>query len=324
MQRLAVMLGDRYGVGPELVARLVSTLDLPEHVSGVAVGDPAVWAAAGGVVGAGELPVVETLGDARPGWAFLPRPTPIATSPMGRVSAEAGREVLAILSFLAEAALSGQIDGIVYAPLNKQAMKAAGHAAGDELEFLNEHLPGKGLTGEINILDRLWTSRVTSHVPLGKVAPLITRQRVDAGIDLLDLSLKRSGVPAPRLAVAALNPHAGEGGAFGMEEIEVLTPAIAAANSRGLNIAGPFPSDTVFPRALGGLFDGIVTMFHDQGQIALKLIGLGKGITLLAGLPVPVATAGHGTAYDIAGTGKARPDGLIAATRLVLQMMSET
>ena len=225
---------------------------------------------------------------------------------------------------LSEAAQAGEIDGIVYGPLNKQAMKAAGHAAGDELDFYNTHLTASGLTGEINILDNLWTSRVTSHVPLAKVADLITRERIGAAIDLLAGSLRRSGIGRPRLALAALNPHAGEGGAFGMEEIEVLSPAIEDAVARGLDVSGPYPSDTVFPRALNGQFDGIVTMFHDQGQIALKLIGLGRGITLLAGFPVPIATPGHGTAYDIAGTGTAKPDGLIAATRLVLSMMMGT
>lgn len=323
MLRLAVMLGDRYGVGPELVARLVSTLALPNTVAGVVVGDPAVWSAGRAIAGTRELPVAATLIDAPPGWSFLPVPAHFAVAPMGRLSADAGREVLDILDRLAGAAGRGEVGGIVYAPLNKQAMKAAGHAAGDELDFFSQRLPAEGLTGEINILDRLWTSRVTSHVPLGKVAALITPKRVGAGIDLLAGALKRSGLTSPRLAVAALNPHAGEGGAFGTEEIEVLGPAVAAARMRGLDIAGPFPSDTVFPRALAGAFDGVVTMFHDQGQIALKLIGLGKGITLLAGFPVPIATPGHGTAYDIAGSGTARPDGLVAATRLVLQMMSE-
>jgi 4-hydroxythreonine-4-phosphate dehydrogenase len=232
--------------------------------------------------------------------------------------------MLDTLDFLAAAAIEGTIHGLVYAPLNKQALKAAGHAAGDELDFFNSALPASEHTGEINILDTVWTSRVTSHVPLKDVAALITPERVGAGIDLLANALRRSGLKSPRLAVAALNPHAGEGGAFGREEIDVLTPAIEAAQARGIHVEGPYPSDTIFPRALGGTIDGIVTMFHDQGQIALKLIGLGKGITLLAGFPIPIATPGHGTAYDIAGTGKARPDGLFAATRLVTTMMAET
>ena len=314
-------LGDRYGVGPELVATLVSTVSLPSGVAGVVVGDPDVFTAGCAVAQRSKLATVASFDDVPPGWSFLPRPTAIPVTPLGRVSADAGREVLDTLTMLAKAARNGDIQGIVYAPLNKQAMKAAGHLAGDELEFLNIHLPAAGLTGEINILDRLWTSRVTSHVALGKVAGLITRQRVGAAINLLADALQRSGVHSPRLAVAALNPHAGEGGAFGTEEIDVLTPAIEDAHARGLDASGPIPSDTVFSRALGGEFDGVVTMFHDQGQIALKLIGLGKGVTLLAGFPVPIATPAHGTAYDKAGTGTARPDGLVAATRLVLTMM---
>lgn len=320
-KRLAVMLGDRYGVGPELAGRLSTMVTLEADTSAIVVGDPLVWDAGRKVAGASALSAAGSLADSGPGWSFLARPFALDVNPMGRMVPEAGREVLETQSVLAAAARAGEIDGIVYGPLNKQAMKAAGHAAGDELDFYNTHLAAGGLTGEINILDNLWTSRVTSHVPLGRVAELITRERVGSGIDLLTESLRRSGHAKPRLAVAALNPHAGEGGAFGMEEIEVLAPAIADAVGRGLDVAGPFPSDTVFPRALGGQFDGIVTMFHDQGQIALKLIGLGRGITLLAGFAVPIATSGHGTAYDIAGTGKARPDGLVAATLLVLSMM---
>jgi 4-hydroxythreonine-4-phosphate dehydrogenase len=290
-------------------------------MAAVVVGDPAVWILGREVAAVPELPEVRSLNDAPAGWSFLPRPTPIGIRPMGRVSAEAGHEVLALLGLAADATDAGAIGGIVYGPLNKQAMKEAGHTAGDELEFFNTRLPAIGLTGEINILNGLWTSRVTSHVPLRQVAPLITRHRVGAAIDLLARALVLSGVPGPRLAVAALNPHAGEGGLFGREEIDVLAPAIADAAARGLSVSGPFPSDTIFPRALSSGLDGVVTMFHDQGQIALKIIGLGKGITLLAGFPVPIATPGHGTAYDIAGTGKARPDGLFAATRLVMRMM---
>jgi 4-hydroxythreonine-4-phosphate dehydrogenase len=296
----------------------------PADVAAVIVGDRAVWAVGCGVTDAGDIPSTAGFGAAQPGgWSFLERPAEIPTAPMGHVSRDAGAEVLGTLAMLAGAVRAGEIGGIVYAPLNKQALKAAGHAAGDELDFFNQHLSPRNAIGEVNILGELWTSRVTSHVPLGQVAKLITRERVGAGIALLDGALRRSGRAHPRLAVAALNPHAGEGGAFGMEEIEVLTPAIADALAKGIDASGPFPSDTVFPRALGGAFDGVVTMFHDQGQIALKLAGLGQGITLLAGFQVPIATPGHGTAYDIAGTGRAKPDGLIAATRLALAMMME-
>lgn len=323
VRRLAVTLGDRYGVGPELVARLTEAVALPADVAGIVVGDPDVWEAGRAVAGVPGLPRTPRFEAAPTGWSFLARPYALEVMPMGRVSAEAGREVLETLGSFAEAAREGMIDAILYAPLNKQAMKAAGHAAGDELEFFRIRLPALGLTGEINVLGDLWTSRVTSHVPLREVGDLITIESVGRGIDLLWDTLRRAGTTAPRLAIAALNPHAGEGGAFGREEIDALSPAIAAARQRGIHAEGPFPSDTVFPRALRGDFEGIVTMFHDQGQIALKLLGLGEGITVLAGFPVPIATPAHGTAYDIAGTGSAKPDGLFAAARLALAMMDK-
>lgn len=317
---LAMTLGDRYGVGAELVARLPERMQIPDGVCVVVVGDRRVLDQGCAAVGAnGTYQVVRSFAEARAPWSVLDRPFDAELRPLGRVSAEAGREVLETLGFLVEAAKAGEIHGVIYAPLNKQAMRDAGHAAGDELDFFRQHLPAPA-TGEINILGDVWTSRVTSHVPLREVGDLITPKNVMRGITLLADALKQSG-RQPRLAVAALNPHAGEGGAFGREEIDVLAPTIAEAKAAGLAIAGPFPSDTVFPRAVGGAFNGVVTMFHDQGQIALKMVGLGQGITLLGGFLVPIATPGHGTAYDIAGTGKAKADGLEAATRLVMSMM---
>lgn len=317
---LAIALGDRYGVGPELVARLPGIVQVSDGLRVVMVGDRRVFGqgqAAAGV--SDEIPIVTSFGEAQAPWSLLHRPCDAELTPLGRVSAAAGREVLDTLGFLIEATKREEIAGIVYAPLNKQAMRDAGHAAGDELDFFRQHLPATA-TGEINILGEIWTSRVTSHVPLREVGDLITPANVMRGIRLLADALAQAG-RQPRLAMAALNPHAGEGGAFGREEIDVLAPTIAEARAAGLDIAGPFSSDTVFPRAVGGAFNGVVTMFHDQGQIALKMIGLGQGITLLGGFPVPIATPGHGTAFDIAGTGKAKPDGLMAATRLVTRMM---
>jgi 4-hydroxythreonine-4-phosphate dehydrogenase len=322
---MALTLGDRYGVGPELVARYVDALPADFGARIVVVGDRAAFEQgrqSAGVAGAyaevGDLEAMRA-GDAR--WALLHRPFEAEVRPLGRVSKDAGAEVLATLEFVVEAVRSGAIDGIVYAPLNKQAMRLAGHAAGDELDFFGTRL-GAGETGEINILNDLWTSRVTSHVPLRAVGDLITRASVMRGIELMATALRKSGKASPRIAVAALNPHAGEGGAFGMEEIEIIAPAVAEAQQRQMRVEGPFPSDTIFPRAIRGEFDGVVTMFHDQGQIALKMVGLGQGITLLTGMQVPIATPGHGTAYDIAGRGTAKVDGLAAAVGLVARMMN--
>lgn len=325
-QPIALLLGDRYGVGPELVAKRLTQPDALPACGVIVIGDKQVLQQ--GATSAGiDLSIIETNGfnlTPQQPWALFNQPFDAPVTPLGHMDVEAGKEVLSHLALTSTAALQGMIAGIVYAPLNKQAMRLAGHAAGDELDFFIQHLQPVEQAGEINILEDLWTSRVTSHIPLRDVGLHITRESVAKGINLITNALKESGKTSPRIAVAALNPHAGEGGAYGMEEIEILEPAIAEARATGLQIEGPFPSDTVFPRALNGAFDGIVTMFHDQGQIALKLIGLGKGITLLAGLPVPVATPGHGTAFDIAGTGKARDDGLKAAIDLVAKMASST
>lgn len=323
MTVLALTLGDRYGVGAELVARFTAALPAIPGVRIAVVGDRQVFERGRRTEGlSGDYPVSANLEDLPDTpWCFVDWPFAAEVEPVGRVSADAGREVLATLERLVAAVGAGQVQGIVYAPLNKQAMREAGHAAGDELDYFTRALPTARPTGEINILGNVWTSRVTSHVPLKDVAKGITFDTVTRGIELMHETLRQAGKAAPRIAVAALNPHAGEGGAFGIEEIEVIMPAVVAARARQLRVEGPFPSDTVFPRAIGGAFDGVVTMFHDQGQIALKLIGLGQGITLLAGFPVPIATPGHGTAFDIAGTGQAKVEGLAAAVSLVARMM---
>jgi 4-hydroxythreonine-4-phosphate dehydrogenase len=321
-RRIAVIPGDRYGVGPEIVARYLGERGAPQDADLVVLGDRRVLERGAVSCGLGlEIATIGTISDpiARK-WALLDIQADIEVEPLGRLSAQAGAECLALLRLAAEAGQSGAIDGIVYAPLNKQAMRMAGHAAGDELDFLVQHMPPEGAFGEINILGAVWTSRVTSHIPLGRVVENLTPENLDKAIRLLDGALRRGGIGKPRLALSALNPHAGEGGAYGREEIDLLAPTVARARTAGMDLAGPFPSDTIFPRAVSGQFDGVVTLFHDQGQIALKAMGLGQGVTLLAGLPIPVATPAHGTAFDIAGTGTARDGGFRAALDLVARM----
>jgi len=318
---IALSLGDRYGVGPEIVAAVLA--ERSGHAPPLlVVGDVAVLERGARDVGV-DLDIVTVTAPVVPAgrtWAVLGRPADIPVEPLGRVTPEAGRECLDTLVALADLATSGAITAVVYAPLNKSALKAAGHEAGDELDYLVHRMAPAGEVGEINILDDLWTSRVTSHIPVRAVADALTPHAIVRSIDLIAGALAASGRPRPRIAVAGLNPHAGENGAFGREEIDVIAPAVAQAAAAGHDVTGPLPADTVFPLALRDGFDGIVTMFHDQGQIALKVLGLGRGITFLAGLPVPVATPGHGTAYDIAGKGIARTDGLVAAVDLVTTM----
>jgi 4-hydroxythreonine-4-phosphate dehydrogenase len=174
----------------------------------------------------------------------------------------------------------------------------------------------------MNVLDNLWMSRVTSHVSLRTALDQITPDRIDEAITLADRTMRGAGFDAPRIAVAALNPHGGENGLFGREEIEIIAPAVARAAERGILCRGPFPSDTVFLKAFAGDYDGVLTMYHDQGQIATKLRGFNRGVTVTGGLRTVFTTPAHGTAFDIVGKGVATTGALEEAVRLCARLAS--
>jgi 4-hydroxythreonine-4-phosphate dehydrogenase len=326
---IALTLGDPAGIGPELVAKLAARNDLMRQARTVVVGDRWVWDDGQRVAGARTtLHELSSLDEARrweePGLpCFVPfdtvRPDEVRR---GVATAAGGASVLQVLRVCLDAARAGVIDAICFAPLNKLAMKQAGLSFPDELHFFADYLGVRSYVCEINVLDALWTTRVTSHIPLKDVAAALSGERIKAAADLLYRSLRRAGVAEPRIAVAALNPHAGEGGTCGREEIEIIGPAIRGARAAGVPLDGPFPADTIFLRARAGLYDGILTMYHDQGQIALKLLGFDRGVTVQGGLPVPVTTPAHGTAFDIAGQNKANVDALARAFAIACRMAS--
>lgn len=194
---------------------------------------------------------------------------------------------------------AGRIDALVFAPFNKAAMHMAGLAHPDELHFIGEYLGTTDYLSELNVLDGMWTSRVTSHIALRDVADAITEARLTEAVHLIDRTLRRSGVARPRIGVAALNPHAGDGGNFGTEEIDVIAPTMRKLADRQMAVDGPWPSDTVFLKVRSGDLDAVVTMYHDQGQIALKLLGFSRRVTEQGGIPFPVTTPAHGTASDL-------------------------
>ena len=208
----------------------------------------------------------------------------------------------------------GDADAVCFTPFNKQAMRLADSSYEDEIGFTAGVLGTRGPATEFNILEGLWNARVTSHVPLEEVASLLTIDGIVEALELTERALRAAGLAQPRIGVAALNPHAGDGGNFGRQEIDIIGPAVERAKARGLGAEGPYPADTVFVRAKGGQFDAVLTMYHDQGQIAMKLMGFDRGVTLLGGFPFPICTPAHGTAYDIAGRGIAN----IGATRAAL------
>ena len=298
--RITLLLGDRNGIGPELIAKLLADPKTTQSASIEVLGDR-------GVLDQGIAAAGVTLDAA----AFTVTPfTPvddIETTP-GRATEAAGKEMLALLAEGTRRVLEGKSDGVVFGPLNKEAMHKGGLAHEDEMRYLAHVLDYNGTVGELNVLGGLWTTRVTSHIPLKDVARHITVDSVYDAALFAHRTLASAGFERPRIAVAALNPHAGDGGNFGMEEIEVIAPAVDKAKAMQLAVEGPYPSDTVFVRARNGDFDAVVTMYHDQGQIAMKLMGFAEGVTVLGGLPVPVTTCGHGTGYDIVGQRSALPD----------------
>jgi len=199
-------------------------------------------------------------------------------------------------------------------------LRAGGMTQEDELRWFAEQLGHRGPCGEFNVLEDLWTSRVTSHVPLKSVAGLLSPERVAEAIGMLSDALRRAGNRAPRVGVCGLNPHNGDHGNFGREEIDVIAPGVRLAAERGHAADGPYSADTIFVRARNGAFDGIVTMYHDQGQIAMKLMGFERGVTVQGGLPVAITTPAHGTAYDIAGRGLANPQALVNALTIAARL----
>ncbi len=233
-----------------------------------------------------------------------------------------GRAALTALEAATQAALRGEVDGIVFAPLNKHALRLAGMTQEDELRLLQERFNVRGFVSEFNITGPLWTSRVTSHVPLRDVADAISVEGVVEAVEIVHRYLLAAGRVSPRIAVTGLNPHAGDGGSIGREEIDVITPAITRVRELGIDAVGPMPSDTVFLAAKRGDYDAVVTMYHDQGQIAMKLMGFDTGVTLHGGLPVPVATCASGTAFDIVGRNVANVEGLQQAFDLAVAIAS--
>lgn len=325
--RLALVIGDAAGIGPELAARLLGRPEPIERAAVLAIGDARVLER--GMEQAGERPAVAVAREVEAALALLAPGRPVlwdrgdcdpARCPPGRVSAVAGAAALGAYRAALDLAAAGRIDAITFTPFNKQAIRLAHGAYEDEIVEAGAHLGLERPGFELNLADGIWNARVTSHVPLAEVPRLLSPERIVERIAATCEVLRAAGIAGPRIAVAALNPHAGEGGAFGREEIEVIGPAVARAKEAGLPADGPFPADTVFLRARAGAFDAVVTMYHDQGQIAIKLLGFERGVTVLWGLPVPVTTPAHGTAFDIVGTGRAALGPSLEAIRIALAM----
>jgi 4-hydroxythreonine-4-phosphate dehydrogenase len=323
--RVVIAMGDPAGISPELLVKLLSQKDIPALAAITVLGDRRVLAL--GEKAAGIVLDIETVGAAdqvaaqpgKPIFVDLKHLDP-ASIPMAQATAEGGRFAMRNFGEALTAAKARRFDGIMFTPFNKLAFKRAGNPYPDEIRWAADLLGWNGACSEYNKLDDLWNARVTSHEPLRDVADMLTQERIVAAIEATDGTLRRAGVEQPRIAVAGLNPHAGEGGVFGREEIDVIAPAVETAAKKGLTVEGPFPADTIWLRARRGDYDAVLSMYHDQGQIALKLLGFERGVTILGGMPIPITTPAHGTAYDIQGKGVADPSATIEAFRTLVML----
>jgi 4-hydroxythreonine-4-phosphate dehydrogenase len=324
---IAITMGDPAGVGPEVTVKALARDEVWDCCRPLVVGDAGVLAQAVALVAAPLAPrSIPDVREARfdrsaPDVLDLRNVDPAALQP-GQVSATAGRAAVDYVKRAVELARAGQVDGIATGPINKAALQAAGVPYIGHTELL------AALTGEERVTTMLATPglrvvHVTRHVPLREVAAHITRERVLETIRLTDAGLRGMSIPRPRLAVAALNPHGGDEGLLGREEIEAIRPAVEAAQAEGIEVDGPIPADSVFFRTIRGEFDAVVAMYHDQGHIPIKTHGFERSVTVTLGLPIVRTSVDHGTAFDIAWKGLASEESLVEAIDLAARLAAQ-
>jgi len=321
---LALTMGDPAGTGPELLAKALALPEVRAVCRPLVVGETQTLVRACALTG---TPLtVRTAPDAATAEFSADTITvldlsnvDLAAVPLGRVSAPAGQAAYEYVKRAAELALAGAVSGIVTSALNKEAMNRAGHHYDGHTGLLAELCQAPGATMML-VADKLRVSHVSTHVPLRVAIDRVRPDRIVRVLELTQAAVRSFGVAQPRLAVAGLNPHAGEGGLFGTEEQEFIVPAIAEARRRGIDASGPHPGDTVFFRTLQGEFDGAVAMFHDQGHVAAKMLGIWRGVNVTLGLPIIRTSVEHGTDFANAGTGRGDPRSLVEAIKLAALM----
>jgi 4-hydroxythreonine-4-phosphate dehydrogenase len=327
---IAVTMGDPSGVGPEIIVKALEGGTCRDACDLVVIGDRGAMERALGVCGSSlAVREIREPGEAQgTGPAELPL---IALSALssddmayGGPSERAGDAVYRYIRHATELCLSRKVAAMVTAPISKEAMNRAGHDYPGHTELLAELC---GTKDYVMMLagDLLRVSLVTIHEALRDVPGLITRERVLSTIRVTATGVRRlTGTPRPRLAVLALNPHCGEGGMFGNEDAEIIAPAVEAARAEGIDAVGPLSADTLFHFAQQGTYDAVVAMYHDQGLIPLKMLHFDDGVNVTLGLPIVRTSVDHGTAYDLAGTGRASEKSLLAAVRMAAAMSGST
>jgi len=328
---LAVTMGDPAGVGPEVVVSALASRRARAACRALVIGDGRFLNRAAAVVGRPFRPsVVASAGAASAAMCLLDLQNADPSEiPAGQVNAAAGRAAAEYIEKAVELARAGEVAGIVTAPINKEAIRRAGVPHPGHTEMLAA-LCGVRRVAMMLVHGNMRVSHVTTHVSLRDACEVITQERVLSVIRLTDAAVRRMGIARPHIAVAGLNPHAGEGGLFGDEEICEIAPAVECAHSEGIEAAGPLPPDTVFARQRAGEFDAVVAMVHDHGHIAVKTVGFAgrkgggltsAGVNVTLGLPIIRTSVDHGTAFDIAGKGIADATSMIEAIVLAAEMV---
>jgi 4-hydroxythreonine-4-phosphate dehydrogenase len=324
---LAITMGDPSGIGPEIVLKALAYASVHRKCRPLVVGDRRILNRAASWLNALPAPIdsVASAPAARfpPGALSLldlQNADPRECLP-GQVSAPSGQAAVAYVEVACDLAMAGDVDGMVTAPLNKEAIRLAGSPYAGHTELLASRT-GSERVGMLLAGPQLRVIHVSTHVSLQEAIRRVTRDRVLETILSGYSACRALGIERPRVAVAGLNPHAGESGLFGMQETSDILPAVLAARDRGIDVSSPQPPDTVFMRAVRGEFDIVVAMYHDQGHIPMKLLAFDNGVNVTIGLPIIRTSVDHGTAFDIVGTGTASENSLLAAIDLAVQMVA--
>lgn len=321
---IAVTMGDPAGIGPEIIIKALAEGEL-SGTQAVVVGCAATFRRilALGVTPAAELRIIDEVSQAHfaPGVINVidePLADPQALVP-GKVQKEAGDLAYRCVKRATELAMAGHVHAIATAPLNKEALYSAGHIYPGHTELLAKLTHSRDYA-MVLYTDKLKVIHVSTHIALRKFLDTLNHERVETVIQMADTFLRRVGYENPRIAVAGVNPHAGENGLFGDEEIKIVGPSVEKMKAKGINVTGPCPPDTVFLQTYEGMYDMVVAMYHDQGHIPLKLMGFYDGVNITAGLPFIRTSADHGTAFDIAWTGKAKSESMAISIQLAVQL----
>lgn len=322
---IALVLGDPSGVGPEVAAKVLNQAHSREQANILIIADESELRKGMDIAQVSfEYDVVESFEEAKfsAGKPVLMKfkSSHADNIEYGKATAQGGTYALETLKIAVDLTLAHKTHGICFAPLNKQAMHMAGLAHRDELSWFSELTDFKGFGCEVNVVDDIWAGRVTSHIPFKNVVENLSIDSVLETIELMNNTLKSAGFEEPRIAVQALNPHGGEGGLFGDEELTIIGPAIEKAKQKGIQAFGPYPGDTTMWIVEKEKLNSIVSMYHDQGATALKMMGFDRGVTVQGGLPLPIATANHGSAFDIYGKNVAATSAMENALILTVKM----